>query len=542
MLRGKLAKPVAFSIVGTLQVSGENGENLKPKSRKSQGLLALLITEKSLLRSRVWLQDKLWSDRAPEQGAGSLRQSLSELRRTFSDYPELLCSNRTDVWLNPEMVSIHENFDDDGLGREHFEGLDVKDPEFDHWLTLFRNSRGGIQSNPKTGPLTRSERTKPRNLRQVIFHLQGDGLGDFGFTEEVICEAVGRNLREQGDFDIHMRPPTVTHQDGLLVELQCFAPGSGGYGVRASIMSVATGQVIWSDMQPICKLPTFEGTPPDLLEVSSRISNQLIRAFLAERAGNDANCDANSLALMAMQKIFLLRSEEAQKGASLLESAFEISPRGVYQAWLAQLNTIEYIEGFRPKDEAASDAESRISYALELEGENSQVLTVAANCSLVFDRDPEFAGHLARSAVRSNPANAMAWWILGHVQLYAGKYEESYASTSRGQKLARGTFLQYWLDFQAAFASAYCGRLAEARINGQAASVLRPEFRAAHRFALAMNAATGDHDRARSAARKLGKLEVGFTPSRMVVDKEYPVNLVRSAPFFCGKSLLNLET
>ncbi|MEO0918836.1 MAG: hypothetical protein AAFY31_17965, partial [Pseudomonadota bacterium] len=175
------------------------------------------------------------------------------------------------------------------------------------------------------------------------------------------------------------------------------------------------------------------------------------------------------------------------------------------------------------------------------DGDNSLALTIAANCSMVFNRDEETAGQFARSAVRANPANAMAWWVLGHIQLYAGKYEESYATSIQGQRLARGTNLQYWLDFQQSLAAAFCKKLDVARMHSQSAAVLRPEFRAAHRFALALHSAADDKERAQEAIRKLSRLEDGFGPRRLAFDIDYPASLIRQMPFFSPSKLVALE-
>ncbi|WP_411890907.1 hypothetical protein [Yoonia sp. SDW83-1] len=531
-----------FHICGQFHVLDPKGRDVTPKGRKTQAVLALLVTSDTGGRTRAWLQDKLWSDRGPEQGAGSLRQALCEIRRSFGPAKDTLQASRNAVWLDQSRITV--NAKPAGLDKnaELFEGLDVRDDEFDLWLVSLR-ANAGYTSDTGAGLGTPDtiKRKDNAKMRQIILNLQNAGQGEIGFIEEITAEAVKRNLREQADFDVHTSAPPATHPDALVIEIQCFAPTSGGFAIRAALQTVADGKVLWSDIHPTATAPTFESTPPEILAFSTIIAGRIFRAFLMDRVSNDFDPDANVLALLAMQKVFLLRADEAQNAEAMLEAAYERRQRGVYQAWLAQINTISFIEGFAARDEMASSAEQTIALALETEGENSQVLTVAANCALVFDRDPQLAGHLARTAVRANPANAMAWWVLGHVQLYCGQYDESYHTSCRGQVLARGTFLQYWLDFQKAFAAAFCGKLDEARIHGQASSILRPEFRAAHRFALALNTASGDDEHARYAFQKLRKLEEGFSPSRFVNDEDYPVSLIRSTPFYNTRKLLEFE-
>src|SRR5262249_20867811 len=74
-----------ISVIGTFRVLAPNDEDLTPRGRKARALLALLALTPTRRRSRPALQDKLWSDRGPEQGAASLRQALTEIRRAFGE-------------------------------------------------------------------------------------------------------------------------------------------------------------------------------------------------------------------------------------------------------------------------------------------------------------------------------------------------------------------------------------------------------------------------------------------------------------------------
>lgn len=67
------APRVRIHLTGPFRVEGADGTDRTPKSSKGCGLLALLACHPQTRRSRSWLQSKLWSDRAPEQAAASLR-------------------------------------------------------------------------------------------------------------------------------------------------------------------------------------------------------------------------------------------------------------------------------------------------------------------------------------------------------------------------------------------------------------------------------------------------------------------------------------
>jgi hypothetical protein len=120
-------------VIGAFRVLAPDRQDLTPTRR----------------RSRFALQDKLWSDRGPEQGAASLRQTLTEIRRAFGErYRDCLVSDMRGIGLDPDRVTV--DVDTADLSEfastvevpQLFEDLDVADEEFEHWL---RNQRTGFE-------------------------------------------------------------------------------------------------------------------------------------------------------------------------------------------------------------------------------------------------------------------------------------------------------------------------------------------------------------------------------------------------------------
>ena len=91
-----------LDLAGPLRLTDVAGTDRPPRARKAQGLLALLGTSPALRRSRAWLQDKLWSDRGPEQGAASLRQCLTEIRAALAENVDCLKTEAGWVALDPD--------------------------------------------------------------------------------------------------------------------------------------------------------------------------------------------------------------------------------------------------------------------------------------------------------------------------------------------------------------------------------------------------------------------------------------------------------
>jgi TolB-like protein len=155
---------IRLRLAGPLRLVRCDGTEITPRSAKAQALLALLGSAPSARRSRAWLQDKLWSDRGPEQAAASLRQALAELRRALGDCRDCLIADAGWVGLDPDRVEVQidpepADFGLAGEPPEFAEGLDVRDPEFEDWI---RDQRLAYAEQITTGPT--SER-QPRTAK-----------------------------------------------------------------------------------------------------------------------------------------------------------------------------------------------------------------------------------------------------------------------------------------------------------------------------------------------------------------------------------------
>src|SRR5437762_3628570 len=138
-----------IAVIGAFRALANDGEDLTPRGRKARALLAILALTPTRRRSRPALQDKLWSDRGPEQGAASLRQTLTEIRRAFGErYRDCLVSDMRAVGLAQDQVAVDldaADLADLALQVEPpqlLDDIDVADEEFEDWL---RQQRGAFE-------------------------------------------------------------------------------------------------------------------------------------------------------------------------------------------------------------------------------------------------------------------------------------------------------------------------------------------------------------------------------------------------------------
>jgi len=142
-----------FFLLGPFAILDKQGNVITPKAQKTCAMLAMLILSPRATRTRVWLRDKLWSDRGEEQGAASLRQALLDARRSLGPLgPEIILADKKTISLDLSKINIdtehlmlsasESGIEQDALEKalteDLLEGMDIRDPEFEDWLTLER--------------------------------------------------------------------------------------------------------------------------------------------------------------------------------------------------------------------------------------------------------------------------------------------------------------------------------------------------------------------------------------------------------------------
>ncbi len=142
-----------FFLLGPFTVTDCDGTPLTPRAQKTCAMLAMLALSPRSTRTRTWLRDKLWSDRGDEQAAASLRQALLDAKRSLGPLgKDVIQADKKSISLNLDHVQLDtdvviDNTDtsllnqeklEQALAEDLLEGMDIRDPEFEDWLTLER--------------------------------------------------------------------------------------------------------------------------------------------------------------------------------------------------------------------------------------------------------------------------------------------------------------------------------------------------------------------------------------------------------------------
>jgi len=292
---------IRISMRGPFRIEDANGAEITPQLRKSRGLIALLATSENHYRTRAWIQNKLWSDRAPEQAASSLRQSLADIRRHLGDLRDIVIADRTGVALNPDAVELIDMPNGTDTTARLFEGLGIRDTAFEGWLAELRARDPVAQRHLKNGAELHAPQGVKRfdqPLRQIVFHAENETGGQLGFIETALIELTVRSLREQTDVEVYFNPPDMLRADAIMVEVQCYPLSGGAFGLRSSVQAVANGDMQWTGAARIEAAPDAGQTPASLSVASAQLANGVLSSLVRPHQSAPAHedMDANLLA------------------------------------------------------------------------------------------------------------------------------------------------------------------------------------------------------------------------------------------------------
>ncbi len=539
---------IRIFLTGRFRIEGPNGEDLTPIGVKACGLLALLATDSNLGRSRVWLQDKLWSDRAAPQAGASLRQALVEIRKSFGDQKACLQSTRHSISLDVSRIEVVQQ-DSNQFGQSEFlEGLDVKDPEFEDWLRQTRAFEASRLKKPNyTGQTLRSTpfihradaSFRPTNARKiVVLEAQRQSTGSLRDKENKFIDVIYRSLSELYSIDIKFHIPEDPSDDLLLVSVQAFEECGGKTGLRIIISDGIAGAVLFSEVFYLAD-QSDQLEAIGLYSFANQVMTIVSNAICASPTIQISKRSSGHLAALAMRKMFSMHHDELEIADRLLDTAMQREEKAIFYALKAQSAAIRYIEqtgnNFADLKQISQECCAK---ALSLEPYNSSVLSSVANALLVFENDQVSCMELSRISVRANPANPFAWWANSNANLYAGENERAYEAACMSQKIAARSNFRFWSDFQVSLTAAITGRTDVAINFGRVSSALAPRFRPPLRYLTAIYANEGDQSAASQTAKKLRNIEETFSIDALVNDEMYPASLIRKAKLVDDPSCL----
>lgn len=518
---------VQISVHGSFGVSAPDGTDLTPKPHKSRALIALLALSPDMKRSRRWIEERLWSDRAPQQAAGSLRQALVDVRKSLAEHSAIVEADREWVWFAPDTVKVlpTTNGEDDFL-----EGINVRDPAFGRWVEAHRETSSVGAKTPVLTP-DMSQVAEP----DAPITIRWGTSGPPGTGSALMAEIVAARIAD--DISDHVTSWTVALPryeagPGLTpdIDVTCDVIEDNGICLAfIKIIHVQTGRVLFA------KDFRFVGTAgslidSELLTVAAFEAAEKVVAQIPHVLGcGRATTKSAALGQLAMHKIFSFETTHLEEADQLLSKAYEMDENCVFLAWRGFLRMIKSIE-FVPRQspELRDMAEVLTSYAMEKGQNNPTAKALVAQTRAVLIGDLDTACTAASQALDNNPRNPFALQAMSVAKMRAGDAEQAYQLSLRGRAFASKSSFRHWWDANHCAVCTATGRVDEAIAAAEAAAQGAPSLRPAYRFLIPLYAHRDQLDKANTARQRLTALEPGFTLDRMLKDHSYPVRTLRS--------------
>lgn len=553
------ARTICFIyLLGSLAILDSDGTVRTPKAQKARALVALLALAPRGARSRVWLRDKLWSESGEEQSSASLRQALTDVRRSLGELAdELLISDNHTVSLNlsrihidaldPATVAVGDDAD---AAPELLEGLDVADPEFEDWLTLERQVWRGRLENaavqrqlvPKVerrdGPAATAQ-PRPNghggeppdveagwSVALVATAVAGDADG-VGALPEQVSRLLLRALIDAGDIRVVDMSHTAAQDarsfapTALTIEPRCRVAGDQVH-LSLALTRNHDQTLLWMggamhDRRAI-ELGDMSASHQLLNEAIDRL-----QSYLFERARlNPEEAAGGESLFTAVNAMFRLSRGDLERSEASLRRMIATRPSSQAYAWLSFLMTFRVGQRFTDWASTIEEAQEYGRKSLELDPSNSVTLALVGHVHSYLFGEYDFASGLLERAIRANPAQPLGWDLYSMLQAYAGDPRKGLKMATWGRHLGETSPYRYYFDTSRCINAALAGEHDVAIAAGESALRDRPDFNSLLRYLVASHAHRGDTSAAGSFLDRLTLVEPDFSVGALL-DARYPV-------------------
>ena len=530
-----------IALIGAFRVLAPDGEDLTPRGRKARALLAILALTPTRRRSRPALQDKLWSDRGPAQGAASLRQTLTEIRQAFGDrYRDCLASDMRGIGLAQDRVTVDiDTADLFELARmvelpQLLEDIDVADEEFEDWLRQQRTAfeqrvmalRTAATARPPTPEpefLLRHAGPAARPWVRLLPPLTVTSESGF-FLSRLVADRIAQGLVDQWAIDVG---DDGKGPQGVQLRVEAL-PISRDVAVTVILLAADGMTRLWADSATISLETSFVSDAPRLRALINRSVE--IAGYCLSRIGSSAEASGAFVrAFDGVQRMFKVDLDEVDRADALLASAYELDAKAVYLAWRAYARVFyvgEHIHVDRRR--AVEESEELVRRALEADPHNATILALASYVHSFTLRRYPLAHELAELSIKANPAHPFGHAFLGRAKSYLGDHEAGYRETCRALELSGQAPYRYMLHTLSGMTALLSGRFEEAVRASEIACALAPSYRPPQRSLVPLYLRLGERDKARDAFERLRRLEPTFSLDVMR-ESSYPSTGIRAS-------------
>lgn len=294
------------------------------------------------------------------------------------------------------------------------------------------------------------------------------------------------------------------------------------FGVQ--LIDTTSGAHIWANR--------FDGEMSDVFELQDRISESVVGAIepRLQRAELErlkrkpaASLDAYDLFLRAQQLEYEFTDESYAAATQYLDRALAIDPAyGPALALKAYCFAERRVQGWaHDSDAEAAEGHRLAARAVDLAGDDANVLWMAAYAIRVLGRDQLRARELHRRSLQLNPNSAKALTASAWNEALLDGSAEALKMLRRAERISPADPRAWSMTAAAAQAHMQAGEFEEAAALARKALAQNPRSARTLRILAATLAAMGEREEAAEAVRTALAVEPGLTLSKLRVRINY---------------------
>lgn len=539
-----------LSLFGAFRVESPDGQNLTPKGRKAQALLALLALAERGERSRVWLCDKLWSEKTAEQAFASLRQCLMDLRRSLGEYcNDILEIGQFNLRLNLSALEVDALAMREAWARRDFtnpifkdrgeflEGIDVGDSEFEEWLSVERNRWLDLFDEIESE--TSAQRSTPAQVKSPILQvasaveskllrpgirilppvaqnndpqaqLVAEALTELFIKSVIDIESIDVVDAREYDSPLLVQAASNTATSTPLV-FQARARNTGsGFGAELKIANTQNARIEWIATLPNSgRIEEIERNTQILSQINfatDAIQN-IYRRMMVQSMGSP-EAMARLLTLSAIDDMYDLGRERHDQAEARIKKSIDLAPSAQAYAWLSYLTTFKIGQCFAPRSpEIRNEADMYFRKAMELEPNNSLSLTLCAHVNMFVLNNRGRAEELVQRSLAINPNRPMSWDIYSVMYAYSGQPDIGLKYANWASSISEYDAYSFFIETGKCMNHTLAGDFESAVKHGTKALKARPSFLPALRYTAISLGNLGQIEDAQRLARDMQAID-----------------------------------
>ena len=473
-----------LGLIGVFRLEHQ-GREVAVSSRKARALLAVLALAPHGERSRVWLQDTLWSRSERSEAQGSLRRELSSIRQVLGDLTEALLEvGREAIRLRLERCEVDALERPIPSGSTLLEGLDLPGAEgFEDWLRAERLSERHSAAAPVR--TAGSGTVSPATHLLVTLHLDIDRTpsGPVALVPDMVAQAIAAGLSESGFVRASIverpqgRPIGPAIAPDIELHIRATAAGDASWVVVVA-HRFSDGALLMSRQDGISTSGGWAATNGRVGTFAGQCVDQLLREALLRPPRQDELHMTRRAAFAAVEQMFSLNPADVIRSRDTWASVREYRENGIFNAWQAYqaIFLADPGHGYNYRL-TLEECRENLNRALAEEPYNGLVLSLCAHVEAFLFRDFSTAWDLIDRAGLTGTRHVMYYDALSLLRFYSGRYDEARESATTALLTGRNLSYRYAFATTLLMIEGLAGNHQAAIAHGRRALQLEPANR-----------------------------------------------------------------